>query len=610
VSRRVISLLFSIAACTTGGPVLGDPDAGRDASFDASTDAGFSCRPGELGCYGSVHYRCGPDGLSRLDETVCDAACDPARGCVVCVPNARRCTGTVSEVCEPDGSRWRFGRDCADWESSCGATGYCDDPCAEAERTRSNVGCEYWAVPLANTDELPFDVFDYRIVVANPNPAPVEVTVLRADRLTSRTTIVPGGVGEIVLPWIDGVSFPFEVNDWQSSVVEDGAYRVISSRPVIVSQFNPFHYSARGIFSYTNDASLLYPVHALGTEHFAVTVPPFSVASGTAGARYPGYIGIVATEDDTRVEIAASAYVAADAGGRWNATEPGGTIVLTMRRGEVAQIADDVPPLCSPDRPGYRRVRGEEGTAAFACNEVDYDLTGTEVRSSKPIALFGGHGCAYVPYDTPACDHLETQLAPVTTWGTRFETLPMRDPETSAPNFLRIVAARDDTTVAIQPSGANAVVLDRGEHVEIEIDGGVSIDASGPIQVAQLIAGQLVTDPPLERGDPALTALVPAEQFRRDYVFVTPSSYGPAFGGQSFVLISREPGTEIELDGDAVDPAWTTVGTRELAIVPVGGGVHRAETARGEPFGLIAFGLGSYTSYAYPAGLDLRVILE
>ena len=45
------------------------------------------------------------------------------------------------------------------------------------------------------------------------------------------------------------------------------------------------------------------------------------------------------------------------------------------------------------------------------------DLTGTVVLSTKPIALFSGHGCANVPALVTACDHLVEQIPPVSTWG-------------------------------------------------------------------------------------------------------------------------------------------------------------------------------------------------
>jgi len=201
---------------------------------------------------------------------------------------------------------------------------------------------------------------------------------------------------------------------------------------------------------------------------------------------------------------------------------------------------------------------------------------------------------------------------PVNTWGRELRTVPMRDPETDIGNLLRVVAARDGTTVTFDPpvgrEPIGELTLNAGEHAEVMITDGVSIAADAPIQVAQLMLGMNVVDPPLERGDPAMTVLVPEEQFRYDYVFAMPSSYADSMDGATYLMVSRLPGRPIELDGTQLEADWTTVGEREIAVVRVGGGAHRAESTA--PFGVIAFGLGSYTSYAHPAGLDLRVLLE
>ena len=472
------------------------------------------------------------------------------------------------------------------------------DPCAQAAAARSYVGCEYFAAPLANTSELDTTRFDYRIVVANPSAYPAEVTVSRGNRLETRALVVPGGLAEIPLPWIDDVSFPFAVNDWDSVVTPDGAYRVVASRPVIVTQYNPFHYANGTALAFTNDASLLLPVHALGTEHFAASYAPLS----TVGSRYPGYIAVIGTtEAPATVEIVAGGEIAADRDGRWPAIAKGERFSFTLARGEVAQIAAAIPPQCSPERPRF-------DPAGNVCYEPDYDVTGSRITSDQPVAVFSGHGCAFVPFDTPACDHLETQLAPVNTWGREFVTMPMRDPATSVGNFIRLIAARDGTDVALDPpvGGTSAVSLNAGEHVELLLEHATSIASTEPLEVAQLLLGQHIEDPPLDRGDPALTILVPNEQHRYDYVFASPSSYAGAPDGQSYVLVSREPGVPIELDDADLTASWTRVADRELAIVPVGGGTHRATSTA--PFGLVAYGLGRYTSYAAPAGLDLHIL--
>ena len=105
-----------------------------------------------------------------------------------------------------------------------------------------------------------------------------------------------------------------------------------------------------------------------------------------------------------------------------------------------------------------------------------------------------------------------------------------------------------------------------------------------------------------------MTVLVPNEQYRTDYIFVTPSSYNPSTNGQSYVLVIRPPGMDLTLDGSSVTATWQAVGGREVGIVPVEGGTHTMVGAM--PFGMIAYGLGTYTSYAYPAGLNLHKITD
>ena len=174
----------------------GGADTGTD---DGASDAPFACVAGAWGCYGTVRYQCGPDGFSRTNETACDFDCDPGLGCVFCRPDTRRCEGTVSMFCSPDGAQWITGRDCSEWGSSCDATGFCADACGEAESTNSYVGCEYWPTPLANTSELNSTLFDFRVVVANPNSTTANIHVTHSRTEVYTSTVAPGRLTEIPL---------------------------------------------------------------------------------------------------------------------------------------------------------------------------------------------------------------------------------------------------------------------------------------------------------------------------------------------------------------------------------------------------------------------------
>ena len=71
-------------------------------------------------------------------------------------------------------------------------------------------------------------------------------------------------------------------------------------------------------------------------------------------------------------------------------------------------------------------------------------------------------------------------------------------------------------------------------------------------------------------------------------------------------MISRRPGSAVSLDGVPVNASFRAIGDHELTIVPVQGGSHSMQGA--SPFGIILFGLGSFTSYADPGGLNLEQI--
>lgn len=613
-----VTAIALLAACSDDGRRRPSRDGGvGDMARPPLPDGGFVCSPGQPACYDRTHYVCGADGRSRTLEIACDSACDPTLGCVFCRAGTRSCDGAVSRACSADGSAWIHGRDCSEWSSLCGGDGFCDDACGRAEAAKSNTGCEYWPTPLANTGELDSALFDYRVVVVNPGTEPAVVRITRGGAMAAERTIAPGDLAEISLPWIAGQSFNISTNDWSSFAVADGAYRLTSSSPVAVTQFNPFEYESGGTFSYTNDATLLLPQHVLTGDYVGASYVPLSRTtgdsfSGGSSLKMPGYLAVVGvTPTPTTIQILLSANVAADAGGRWPATPRGGTISFSLSRGEVAHVVAGIPPNCDSSRPNFNHI--EEcsfGICDFfdTCEEVGFDSTGSRITANQPVVVFGGHVCAYVPYNAEACDHLETQLAPIQTWGRNFASTPMIDPGTGAHNLVRVVAAFDGTTINVNPpqSGVSTVTLAGGDWTQFMATGAFEVTSDQAIQVAQFLLGQNYSTPMAARGDPGMTVLVPREQYRLDYTFITPSSYNPGTSGQSYVLISRPPGVEVVLDGAPVSTTWSTAGGRELGIVPVNGGTH---TMRGaEAFGIVVYGLGQYTSYAYPGGLNLEQI--
>jgi hypothetical protein len=611
-------LAISLLGCETRRPIQridSGPGGGLDTGVPTGVDAPFTfgCTPGLQGCLGTTLYVCGPDGETRTNEMVCPEQCDARLGCVTCRPGERRCNGTVSEVCNSDGSGFGHGRDCADWAVECGGDGFCSDMCADAERTSSNVGCEYWPVPLANTQELGPDTFDFRVVITNPNDVPANVRVMRGETMTWSGTLEPRGIQDVSLPWVEGQSFNVPGAGW-SSFVANGAYRLLSDAPVIVSQFNPFEYEVGGVYSYTNDASLLLPAHVLTGRYVAATYVPLSISVVSMGPfgggstdpfAQPGYVAIVGIQPGTTtVQVATTGNVAGSTDRRIPRTGRGRSFVITLERGEVAHILADTPPDCGAGRSGYREVPMSEGTR-FACNETDHDLTGTRITADRPIAVFGGHTCAYVPYYAQACDHIEEQIPPIETLGREYVGAPMGDGSLSGTNIVRVIAGASDTAVTIEGASGSRT-LATGEYVEFEATRPFRVSATQGVMVAQYLRGQFASTPEAARGDPAMTLLVPSEQFRRDYTFILPTSYNAGTNGQNYLLVTRPPGLDIQVDGAPVSASFTPIGSSEIGVVSLPGGTHTM-SADG-PFGILAYGLGSFTSYATPAGLNLEPI--
>jgi hypothetical protein len=624
---HLLSLLSLILVVLVG---CGDDDRvgpGRDMgpTSDASmVDMGTTtgCTPGETACAGSTFYTCGDDGMSQLDPMECPGACDAVMGCVACVPGQRRCDGSVSMVCAPDASGFVTARDCAENGVACSPNGYCADDCGAAEANKSNIGCEYWAVPLANLGQFAEAEYDFRVVVANPDDMPASVRVFRGTTLAAETTVAPGGLDDISLPWIGGMSDGIGVDSTDSIATPNGAYRVISDRPVTVAQFNPFEYDSASAadFSFTNDASLLLPSHSFTGEYIASSFVPLSITQVTPGfpplipesresRHWPGYVAVTGvTPEPTTVSVALTAPVAPEPGGKFGASGAGTTVSFTLERGEVVHLVSAAPPACASGRPGFVSRVDEEGLEF--CNETQYDLTGSRIQANHPVAVFGGHACAYVPYDAQACDHLENQMPPLQTWGTEYFTAPMGDPSSpEVRNVVRVTAAFDGTDITVEPSqdGVGSVTLGAGEWVEFDSTSPFRVNGSRGIMVTQYLVGQFASDPEADRGDPAMVVLPPGEQYRSDYTFVTPTSYNAGTQGQSFLLVIRPPGLDITLDGSSVSGSFSAVGGREVAIVPVEGGTHQMNA--GDEFGVIVFGMGQFTSYAYPAGLNLEEIL-
>ena len=582
--------------------------------------------PEQTVCEGTTAITCDEGGQisSRVECADSGQLCVPGRGCVVCSPGTIACDGETVLRCNADGTAQTRGETCDAAAGNRCSGGGCARLCEQAESERSYLGCDYVAVPTANS-ELDA-IFEFAVVIANPQLVPAVVTISRGEAF-SRTVIVPPSALEVVtLPWVEALRRPIlssaEGDSYFSARAADGSYRIRTDVPVTVHQFNPLNYLALRdcesgfdpavgddqCNSYTNDASLLLPVHALTGSYLVMSRAThyLSTSRGTGGS--PGFVAIANTDEvPAIVTVRTRAHVIESVDGSITAHAPGDAFELTIAPGEVVELlsgmpTDGCPVALEPDP--------ASGDILYCNVGADYDLTGTEIVSAQHLAVFSGHNCAFVPYDRWACDHLEEQLFPTEVLGTSAVS-PLAYQQRGEPNLVRVVSPSDDNTITFTPTpmeGPETIVLDRGDSVEVAVSRATRVTGTAPILAARFFVGQdyngLGTSSSGAPGDPSMGLLVPDAQWRNQYVFLAPDTYSDAY-----IDVIAAVGARVELDGQIIgtlrDATGTGVTTATLAIRP---GVHRITASI--PVGVHVYGFGSYTSYLAPAGLDLREIAD
>lgn len=513
----------------------GEGDGGPDSDSDSHTPSDETlCSPGEVWCDEGWIAECSADGLSWIHLTFC-----PDQG-LVCAAG-----------------------ECVDISAQC----------AEAINERSYVGCEYWAVTLANG--VDHERFSFAVALANDSDDVANVEITDGIIVGASYAVPPNDMIVVQdLDWMLALKEPWSGEEgeeqWATRHLDHGAYRIVSDRPISAYQFSPLRYESGNAYSYTNDASLLLPVHVYRDEYLVISRQPTQMTdcSGTPHSGNPGLFAVVGVEGgETTVEITTDAYTMAS---------------------DTYSMCGELG-LCCCDPPG------------------EYDLTGTriEVLSGPSPAVFGGTLCSFVPYNKFACDHLEHQLFPLETWGRHHICAHNITQDPAEPTVWRIVSGSDGNSITFTPSSVhNPVTLDKGEYIEFESLGDFEVEGEDRLAVAQFLVGQNYTgdeSPPTE-GDPAMALVVPVEQLRNEYTFLTPPSYL-----RNYLTVIHRQGSLPGFDGEQINGDTVEI-TDEWARTnfEIDEGIHRIDSV--EPFGIMVYGVGAYTSYLYAGGLDLRTL--
>jgi hypothetical protein len=364
----------------------------------------------------------------------------------------------------------------------------------------------------------------------------------------------------IKLPWVNELT----KGTGPTVKVTDGAYRVRSTNPVTVYQFNPVG------ATHTNDSSLLLPVNTWGMDYMAVSWPHWN------NLNLPAWYAVVASQDGTTVDLSPSATGKSIQAGAGVAAD--GTGQVTLDEGDVLQVITN----------------------------TNGDVTGTIVAADKPIEVFAGHDCTNIPFNISACDHLEESMFPIDGLGKEYIVVPpvqVPNNNQDKAQMVKIVASEPDTTLTFEPDQpVNKTLVNAGDFVQIDMTtAAFKVSSDKKITVAQFMVGQSAG---FGTSDPSMVLAVPTEQYRTDYLFYAAPSWT-----KNFVDVIGPNGVNATVDGGAV-MGWKPIGNSGFSVahVELDKNLATHTVAGDEKVGITVYGVQSSGSYWFPGGLDLDVV--
>lgn len=458
----------------------------------------------------------------------------------------------------------------------------------EEERPIDNTGKEFYFGFMPNWHNLKdgFNQNNYRdslyFIITSKVPTKGTLTATRRDGVTTYKNFVIDSAGQIIkfaffptyheiLGQNDSGTLKYDGED--DELVKHTSFHLTADTNVTLV----IHSEA----TFSSDACLVYPVRSLGKNYYVFSYESHLRAGRMA--RTPSQFLIVATEDSTKIKITPSAPTF-----RFGKKEQN----IVMNTGDTYLVQADI-------------------IKDYPANEV-LDLTGTRVVSDKPIAVFGGHQRANIPYTINSSrDYLLSQMIPLEAWGRDVFVVPFADPSSIDNNtydLTKITVSYDDTQIFI--AGQYFRTMNRGENIVLPIKEPMYITGDKPIRASIYKRSTTVdnsSNTTRFTSDPFMVLYPPKKQFLKDYNFlnVDLAEYQSHFVN---IVIPATNINNIILDGKQLVGVFKPIPGSEFAYasISVTAGAHQisADTA----FGICVYGYGQTNSYGYVGGMALRLL--
>ncbi len=211
------------------------------------------------------------------------------------------------------------------------------------------------------------------------------------------------------------------------------------------------------------------------------------------------------------------------------------------------------------------------------------DLSGSQIISNNPIAVFAGSSAAYIPSNpfVPGpgfANHLFEQINSIDEWGVEFITTPLLQRDSS--DTYRILSCQDSTIISI--NGTLLDTLNQFEFIETRIGPASLILSNHPILVGQYSNSSLFDN---TTGDPFQIVLLPSGTSYKKTYFKT--YYNSSFSNPLFfvnIIAKSSSVSTVFMDGGQIPAsAFTPISGTDFsyASFQATDGTHKIESDSG-----------------------------
>jgi hypothetical protein len=299
-------------------------------------------------------------------------------------------------------------------------------------------------------------------------------------------------------------------------------------------------------------------------------------------------------------------------------------MIIASENGTIVDFAPRVKTMRNIPPATMTRIVLDKGDCYLVKSDTSYgrgqgDLTGTIIRSDKPIGVYGGHVRTSIPLvlrELDSKNHLTEMLLPTSIWGTKYVTSPFIN--AGIGDFFRIVGIKPNTQIKVSSSaGSNNYTLNNaGDFQTLSfIRTPLLIESDQPISVVQYMSTSFGSDAGSQTFDPCMVVLPPIERFIQQATFSVLG--GPRDSTFQFqrnfinLICDQEATAVIVLDGIPVLTKAPQIINQRIdgtmlnyVSIQVTPGVHTLSTTSGG-FACTLYGTGIDDAYAYPLGMAL-----